>query len=255
VSYGIESVSAPVLKSMKKRITRKQIEDALSLTRQKGLGIQANLIFGDVEETNETAMESLEWWKKHLDYGLYLLMILAVPDSEIYRTCWERKIIQDKKKFIADRFPVLNFSKMDDAFFDSLRDFVTRLSISRADYLNPGKIVRTDTMANNGNSTTTVTFQCPGCGGKTTLENLRQFTNQPFMRLLCSCCRLVVSLPTRKVFAKNYRLRPGNISSTLIADFVLLCYRNDRLYRTFVSSSNKGRIYNVARRLKHAIRG
>jgi len=255
VSYGIESVSAPVLKSMKKRITREQIENALSLTRQKGLGIQANLIFGDLEETNETARESLDWWKEHLDYGLYLLMILAVPDSEVYRKCREKGIIKDKKKHIADRFPVLNFSKMDDPTFDSLHDFVTRISISSDRYLNPGEILNSEIRGENGRTFTSLTFRCPECHHTTTLDNLLQFTNQPFMRLLCSHCRLVVSLPTRKVFRENYRFRPGNFSRSLIAGFVLFCYRNKTWYRLFINSANKGRIYNFVRKVKSEVRG
>lgn len=255
VSYGIESVSAPILKSMKKRIAADQIDRALSLTREKRLGIQANLIFGDLEETRETATESIEWWKSHLDYGLYLLMILAVPDSHVYRTCLERGLIADKKKFVMDRFPVMNFSKMSDADFDELQDFVARRAIASGGYLNVGEILTTESGEEDGKTITCLACRCPECGGTSRYDNLLQFTNQPYTRLLCRQCRLVVSLPSKKVFPNNYRLRRGNVSRALISNFVLVCYRSKFLYRTFISSSNKNRIYGYVRRVKKAIRG
>ena len=65
VSYGFESISDDVLKSMKKPITAEKIDNALKLTLKQGLAIQANFIFGDIAETKSTAYETLNYWKKN----------------------------------------------------------------------------------------------------------------------------------------------------------------------------------------------
>lgn len=55
VSYGFESYSLIVLKSMRKYITPAQIDRAVNSTLKHNLSIQANFIFGDRAETVQTA--------------------------------------------------------------------------------------------------------------------------------------------------------------------------------------------------------
>jgi len=99
ISYGIESADNTVLKSMRKHITVEQIENALRLTREANIEIGGNFIFGDIEETWETANKTLEWWKNHREYLINLTHIRVMPGTHLYRFACEHGIIKDKLKY------------------------------------------------------------------------------------------------------------------------------------------------------------
>lgn len=100
ISYGFESFSAPVLKSMHKPIKPEEINNALRKTLEHHIVVQANFIMGDRAETRETANETLDYWKKNCDGQVTLGFIQPYPGSEIYRHCVRKKIITDKLSFI-----------------------------------------------------------------------------------------------------------------------------------------------------------
>ncbi len=102
ISYGIESLSDTILKSMNKKITVSQIENALRLTRNNNIAIQGNILFGDPAETEETIKESLDWWKSHPEYGLNLSMIITLPDAPIYKYAIAEGLIKDKLQYMKD---------------------------------------------------------------------------------------------------------------------------------------------------------
>ena len=83
--FGIESMSDPVLTSMKKHTSKAQIIHALETARNARVLCSGNIILGDPEETIETARESINWWKRNPVYNVVLAFILAVPDSPVYR--------------------------------------------------------------------------------------------------------------------------------------------------------------------------
>lgn len=123
ISYGIESMNDTVLKSMKKAVTRSQIEEGLRLTYEKGIQIQGNLIFGDTAETSETAAESLTWWYNHRQYQINLARVIPYPGSEIYQNAVDAGIITDKIEFMKNdcqQLSSLNLSSMSDAEFNYL---------------------------------------------------------------------------------------------------------------------------------------
>ena len=62
---GVESADNRVLKSMRKGITLAQIERALDMLREAGLNSRSGVIFGDTVETFESAMFTLDWFKKN----------------------------------------------------------------------------------------------------------------------------------------------------------------------------------------------
>ena len=111
---ALKVYSATVLKSMKKFITPDQIHCAIHLTQSVGIGIQANFIFGDKRETLQTALETLEFWKKHSFISLGF--ILAIPNSSDYQYCVKTGIIKDKIEFLRNGFNLengyTNFSRM-----------------------------------------------------------------------------------------------------------------------------------------------
>lgn len=74
--------------------------------------LQGNFIFGDTEETIETATNTLNWWKKHLHYGITLNFITIFPGAELYKYACSKKIIIDPIEFIKQGCPIINVSKM-----------------------------------------------------------------------------------------------------------------------------------------------
>ena len=100
VSYGFESYSPEVLKSMRKPITPQQINTAINLTRKIGLTLWGNFIFGDIAESKKTADQTLNYWKENCCGQVGLDFIQPYPGSEIYKYCIRKGIIRDKVDFI-----------------------------------------------------------------------------------------------------------------------------------------------------------
>lgn len=121
VFVGIESAHDKVLKSMRKGITLSEIEHALEMLKDANLNSRSGVIFGDSEETLETAMFTLDWFKKnHKRYRMFVDMIIAFPGSIIYDRACKLNIISDPVQFLKDGCPIINISKMSDAEFNVL---------------------------------------------------------------------------------------------------------------------------------------
>jgi radical SAM superfamily enzyme YgiQ (UPF0313 family) len=112
IFYGVESANNHILKSMRKNITVEQIEQAFDLSSEVGLPAKGLIIFGDLEETEETIRNSLSWWQKHQEYNIRLLWILTFPGSYLYKIACERGIISDSVQYLKDNNTQLNLTKM-----------------------------------------------------------------------------------------------------------------------------------------------
>lgn len=113
VSYGFESYSTCVLKSMKKPISPEQIDTAYKLTRKIGMNVQGAFIFGDSAETTSTYKTTLNYWKNNCTGQIPLAMIIPYPNSEIYQKCINKKFITDELKYLRDDlpgYPRINFT-------------------------------------------------------------------------------------------------------------------------------------------------
>ena len=99
ISYGLESASRSVLKSMQKGIKVEQIEVALKATRNAKITIQGNWIFGDPLETPETVRETLEFNRRHRQYNIHLDYLLAYPGTPMYFDALDAGLITDRVKF------------------------------------------------------------------------------------------------------------------------------------------------------------
>lgn len=99
-SYGLESASARVLKSMKKGTHPDQYAEAIALADQAQLGFGGNFIFGDPAETPETISETLTFYREHCaDIHCFLSGIQPYPGSALYGVCQEMGLITDKMSF------------------------------------------------------------------------------------------------------------------------------------------------------------
>lgn len=112
ISYGVESMSQPVLDSMQKKTKKERIEKALALTYKHRIGVRANLIYGDTAETVETANESMGWWAENLRYQITAISLQVFPGSPDYIMAIRDGLINDRLSF-ARELPVhLNISNV-----------------------------------------------------------------------------------------------------------------------------------------------
>lgn len=129
VFVGVESVDDGVLKSMRKGITRRQIEQALEMLKSAGLNSRSGVIFGDTIETFETAMNTIDWYKTNQGkYQLFADMIIAFPGSILYKRACQMGIIPDPVQFLKDGCPIVNVSAMNNVEFNRLVQIIELIS-------------------------------------------------------------------------------------------------------------------------------
>lgn len=99
-SYGLESASPTVLKSMNKKIEIEQVIEAQELARQAKVGFGGNLIFGDPAETMETIAESLAFWFTHCkDNFVFLATLMPYPGSAVFDKFFGKLTLEQKKHY------------------------------------------------------------------------------------------------------------------------------------------------------------
>ena len=187
ISFGFESFSQPVLKSMRKPIATQEIETALKLTLQHGLIVQANFIFGDVAETPATYAETLDFWKRSCQGQVNLDIIRLYPGSAIYEQSVRRGIIKDRLAFlergVSSPVPV-NFTAgmSDQQYLQMLRDvFEARRRHGVFVLPRPAK---------NAKGNYRVSLKCPFCGAKFKVDNIATTTKlwgTSFASFHCAC--------------------------------------------------------------------
>ncbi|MCF6330054.1 MAG: B12-binding domain-containing radical SAM protein [Sulfurimonas sp.] len=102
ISYGIESGSDIVIKSMNKKVLVKQIENAVRLTKEAKIGIQGNFLFGDPAETKETIEESIRFQEKSKLFFADWSMVIPYPGTVLHQQALDKNIIKDRVQFIKD---------------------------------------------------------------------------------------------------------------------------------------------------------
>ncbi len=207
ISYGIESVSDKILKSMRKRTTKVQIENALKLTRDAKIAIIGNIIIGDPEETEETAKESIDWWKSHPEYGINLSMIYTIPDSPIYRYAIANGLIADKLEHMKNNFPIVNLTKISNKKFEEIQGFV--YTCQREDkYLTVGKVTNSKIESKNPDKGNVfkIEIKCPICHNISEYKNMHQTSFNIHFLVICRNCFTRLRVNTRECYPENYTL-------------------------------------------------
>ncbi|MCX6746789.1 MAG: radical SAM protein [Candidatus Pacearchaeota archaeon] len=189
ISYGFESFSPTVLKSMRKPITPEQIDFALKETLKAKIAVQANFIFGDPAETKETAKETLDYWKKNANTQINLFFVQPYPGSDLYKYCIEKGIIKDRLDYIQNRMSPdarINMTKeMSDKEIHDLGDEILILFSKYA------KFVRPISMKKTNSNIYAFKVKCPYCHEEIVYKNY--FIPNPFMygfHLVCRNCHM-----------------------------------------------------------------
>ncbi|HXE74003.1 MAG TPA: radical SAM protein [Candidatus Nitrosotenuis sp.] len=171
ISYGLESGSPEILKSMKKKITVEQIEYTLAETRKARIGFQGNFLFGDLNDTVETVQESLDWFRRHPQYQILLIPVGAYPGSELYVKAVEQGKIPDKREFIKAGSPIVNVSKMSDHEYQQMLHELARTANELR--LVPRALSRRLKGWRSVGPVYELRFQCPHCQEIQTYRNVR----------------------------------------------------------------------------------
>jgi len=203
VSYGFESYSPEVLKSMRKPVTSEQINCAFKETLKAGLPIQANFIFGDRAETKETYKETLRYWKNNAQGQIFLDFIQPYPGSEIYKHCVKKGIIKNELEFIKNFSPanILNMTdSMSNKEFNVLIKEVIDASSKYSKFVKPLSLKK---ISENNYS---VGVKCPFCSQAIEYKNCYIENKYSYsFNLVCRNChmRFFVASPFR-FFANRY---------------------------------------------------
>jgi radical SAM superfamily enzyme YgiQ (UPF0313 family) len=221
ISYGFESYSPTILKSMRKGITPEQIHNAIHVTLDSRISIQANFIFGDRAETLQTARETLDFWKEHLEAGIQLFFIFACPNSALYQYCVEKGIIKDKVDFLANHlFDIVNMTDMSDADFLELRAMISAYVVRNTVYSVPLK-----------RNASSVTVRCPHCCE--IIEYRNYTTKSPFYYaapVYCRSCRKRIHIASR-MFSVVHNLKRKLATPSAYALFYKYLAKNPGAWR------------------------
>lgn len=230
VSYGFESYSPSVLKSMKKPLTPQQIDRVFHETLEVGMGIQANFIFGDIAETTETARETLDYWKKNCMGQVNLGFIQPYPGSEIYEHCIRKGIIKDRLDFIKNTIsPFLVLNMTDNMTAGEIRWLEKDVFCAVVKYRKYVRPISMEKMG--GGNTYVVETKCPYCKEIIKYENLviENRYNYGFFKTCRNCYK--------RYFITSFYQRNFNNLKVFVFDFLKLIQKIKSAYKVI---KNKG---------------
>jgi len=92
ICFGVESGNQHILDKMQKNITIDEIRNAFRLSREAGLFIAGNFMIGHLEETWDTAMDTINLaCELDQDYTSFAIAI-PFPGTDLYKHCIEKGI-------------------------------------------------------------------------------------------------------------------------------------------------------------------
>jgi anaerobic magnesium-protoporphyrin IX monomethyl ester cyclase len=187
-SYGLESASPTVLKSMNKKIEVSQVINALELAHQSNIGFSANLIFGDIAETVDTWAESLSFWLEHgrQDF-IFLANLMPYPGTKLFDSI----NCQDKKSYYENiDTGVFNMTTIPNHRFQEL--LKVNQGLERAWLFVPlAKNVRIE---HEGHGMYKIQAECPYCGKEILYRNPFNSANGVSIGTGCTHCNRKIKI-------------------------------------------------------------
>ena len=204
MSFGLESANNKILKSMRKGITIEDIEKTLSMVYDSGITIDGAFIFGDIEETFDTALETLKWWERHIEYDIGLGPITIYPGTFLYNYALEQGIIKDEINFLKNGCPQVNVSKMSNGEFAHIMNLITEKNMQIRKSLKFVKVTST----NYKNGQVSIIGKCLICNCYNKWEDVIVFRPAP---LICKKCGQRYDMPLTKEMIRNFENNISNI--------------------------------------------
>jgi hypothetical protein len=196
MSFGLESADNRILKSMRKHTTVEQIERTLKIVYDSGISLEGCFIFGDIEETVETANNTLKWWREHAEYKINLNLITVFPGSFLYKHACEKGIIKDRAQFLRDGCPQINVSKLTEQELSSLVRDLLEAPNTLVRSLDDVELVNVD--SNTGRIC--VTGVCSSCSHSNEWSGIKLFSSN---FIPCVQCGQKYNIPLPAVLREN----------------------------------------------------
>lgn len=187
INFGVESADDSILKSMKKRITVAQIESALENTYNAQIPVLGNLIFGDINETDQTVKNTLDWWHKNKRYGIRLRMIKVYPGTFLYSYAVKNNIISDPVEFCKQCCPPVNVSKLTKTEVGRLVYEIAILPFREGSRFNTSKTTRVD----YDKKTFSVIGHCCSCKQQSSWDDISPFSRRMVYCKYCNTAQLI----------------------------------------------------------------
>lgn len=209
ISYGIEAMSQPILISMQKKSRKPRIEKVLLDTYERKIGIQGNLIFGDTNETLETANESMDWWANNRRYMINTNRLQVYPGSPDYIQAVRDGLINDRVDYIKSQFVDLNISKMNE---DDLSILATKIWTAQSSLLLTAEPTRFEPEPEPDpirGALHRIAWDCPRCEHHNDYRGviLERPLDEPSLRLTCRGCHARYDIPNK--LYPGYAGHPG----------------------------------------------
>jgi len=210
LTYGFESYSPIVLKSMRKPITPQQIDKAFNLTMDAKINVMANFILGDIAETPETANETIDYLKAQGKGQIGLCFVQPYPGSEIYKYCLKNNILKDRLSYIKNDMGSFNVVKITPNFtdeqFEALKKYEMYVIGHSYCFTKPIALKK---MKSKHKKRYEVTIKCPFCKEVQTYKNCRIPNKWLFgFLLVCRNCRMrfFVLSAAQKIAYEHYNI-------------------------------------------------
>ena len=123
IFYGLESADNRILKSMNKGTDVSLMERVITSTKEAGISVLGQFIFGDPEETDESVNNTLQFMygNRNVADQLFADMIRCYPGSALYDGAVKKGIINPVSHLL-DFCPPVNISKLSDENYSVLLD-------------------------------------------------------------------------------------------------------------------------------------
>lgn len=229
MAFGLESADNRILQSMRKHITIEQIENALRMVSKAGIPFAGNFIFGDIEETHETARITLEWWERHSEYNIGLNLVATYPGSYIYKYACQKSIIKDRVQYLKDGCPQVNISRLSESEFSD----VAR-QIYEAPYKTGKSVEGIQVYQFNSDGRLTIEAKCCRCKADNVWKNVKMFVGNSW--LPCSACGQKHNIPMtselKKILAAKISglLRNSKKIAVWGITYYSICLLNDPIF-------------------------
>ncbi len=216
LSYGFESGSDTILKSMNKKIISTQIKNCVAMTRKAQIGFQANFLYGDPSESIETLDESIKFQEDNELYFTDWSTVIPYPGSKLYEFCLKQNLIQDKIEFIESLCNLSTYLWQKKINMTTMPDEIFELKYLNLRELNDSMHRRQEVIVNESETldqyNSKMTIECPSCGFKKTTTityppecrtggeaNLKSVIGVRGMNILCSQCARKMHLKAKEI--------------------------------------------------------
>jgi radical SAM superfamily enzyme YgiQ (UPF0313 family) len=108
INYGIESANPEVLKMLRKGITPEQSEEAVRMTKEAGIEVQAYFMIGSPRETKEQIMNTIAFANKLNPDYCYYSITSPTPATPLYTLGMKEGKFNDYWREFAKN-PIANF--------------------------------------------------------------------------------------------------------------------------------------------------